>query len=132
MVFNYIGFDGAEWKIFHDCVGKLQGQCKSETLKKVVDRTVYGTDESDEDKEVEGKVLGGVGDEVSIMPVVYPYGAVSVSSLGYFSSVGSSSKPSHTSLPLSIRVHHIQEYFQKKIWRKRKYINPQEEKSRHE
>ena len=34
---------------------------------------VSGTDELEEDKEeVEGTVLGGGGDEVSIMPVVYP------------------------------------------------------------
>ena len=40
-------------------------------------------------------MLGGGGDEVSIMPVFYPRGTVSVLSLNYFSSVGSSSKPSH-------------------------------------
>ena len=47
-------------------------------------------------------MLGGGGDEVSIMPVVYPLGTVSFSSIGYFSSVGSSSKPSHPSVPLSL------------------------------
>ena len=40
-------------------------------------------------------MLGGGGDEVSFMPVVYSRGTVSVSSLGYFSSIASSSKPSH-------------------------------------
>ena len=45
-------------------------------------------------------MLGGGGDEVSVMPVVFPCGAVSVSSLGSFSSVGSSSKPSYPSIPL--------------------------------
>ena len=34
-------------------------------------------------------MLGGDGDEVSTTPTVYPRGTVSVSSLGYFSSVGS-------------------------------------------
>ena len=42
------------------------------------------------------------GDEVSIVPFVYPRGTVSVSSLGYFSLVGSSSEPSHPSFPLSL------------------------------
>ena len=61
-----------------------------------------------------------------------PRGAVSVSSLGYFSSVGSSSKPSHPSLPLYVGVHRTQDDFKKKRGRKRKYINPQEEKARRE
>ena len=51
------------------------------------------------------------------MPVVYCRGAVNVSSLGSFSSVGSSSKPSRPSLPLSILLHHIQEYFNDNIGR---------------
>ena len=58
-----------------------------------------------------------------------PRGTVSVSSLGYFSSVGSSSKLSHPSLPLFLGAHHIQEYFNKKRVRKRKFIKPQENKS---
>ena len=77
-------------------------------------------------------VLGCGGDEVSVMPVVYPHGAVSVSSLSYFSSVGSSSKPYHTPLPLSLGVHPIQEYYKKKRGRNLKYIKPQEEKAKHE
>ena len=56
-------------------------------------------------------MLGGGGDEVSVTPVVYPRGTVGVSSLGSFLSVASSSKPCHTSLPLALGVHHIQEYF---------------------
>ena len=44
-----------------------------------------------------GGVLGDGGEEVSIFPVLYPRGTVSVSSLGTFSSVGSSSKRSHPS-----------------------------------
>ena len=52
-------------------------------------------------------MLGGGGDEVSVMPDVYPHGTVSVSSLGYFLSVGSSSTPSHISLPLYLRLHRI-------------------------
>ena len=73
---------------------------------------MYGEDKSEEEEEeVEGIVIGSGGDEVSIMPVVYPCGRVSVSSLGYFSSDGSSSKPRYPSLPLSIGVHRIQEYF---------------------
>ena len=47
-------------------------------------------------------MLGYIVEEFIILPVVYPCGTVSVSSLGYFSSVGSTSKPSHPSLPLSL------------------------------
>ena len=74
---------------------------------------------------MEGAVLGGGGDEVSKIPVVYPHGAVSISSHGYFSSVGSYSKPSCTYLPLYLGARHIQEYFKKKKRRKRKFIKPQ-------
>ena len=81
---------------------------------------------------MEVTLLEGGGDEFSLMPVVYPHGTVSVLSLGYFSSVGSSYKPSRTSLPLSIDVHHIEYYLRKKRGRKQKYIKPQEEKDRHE
>ena len=77
-------------------------------------------------------MLGGYGDEVSVMPIVYLCGTVSASSLGSFLPIGSSSKPSHTSLPVSLRLHLIQEYFKKERGRKQKYIKPQEEKSRHE
>ena len=68
---NYIDFDGAERKICRNCVDKLRGRGKSETLNKVGDITVYRTDESEEDQEeVEGTVLGGGGDEVIVMPAV--------------------------------------------------------------
>ena len=79
---------------------------------------MYGRGEYKEDEEeAEGSVLGGGGDEVSVMTVVYPCGTVIVSSLGSFMYVGSSSKPSHPSIPLSIGVHRIQEYFKKKMGR---------------
>ena len=131
MLLNNIDFDGVERNICCNCVDKIRGRGKSETLKKVGDSTVYGTEESEEEEEEgEGTVLGGGGDEVSVMTVVYPRGTASVSSLGSFSSVGSSSKPSHPSLPLSFGVNLIQEYFKKKKRRKRKYIKPQEEKAR--
>ena len=61
-----------------------------------------------------------------------PRGTVIVSSLGYFSYVGSSSKPSHSYLHLSLGLHLIQEYFKKKRGRKQKYISPQEDKARRE
>ena len=57
--------------------------------------------------------LGG-GDEVSIVTFLYPRGKVNVSSLGYFLSIGSSSKPFHPSLPISLVERHIQDYFNKK------------------
>ena len=42
---NYIDFDGAERKIFRNCVDKLQVWGKSEALKKVVDITMYRKEE---------------------------------------------------------------------------------------
>ena len=71
-------------------------------------------------------MLGGGGDEVSMITVVYPRGTVSISSLGYFPSVDSSSKPSHASLPIYLGARNIQEYFKNKRGRKRKSINPQQ------
>ena len=44
VLLNYIDFDEAERNIFRDCVDKIKGQGKSETLKKVGDSTMYGTD----------------------------------------------------------------------------------------
>ena len=64
---------------------------------------MYSMEESEEDEEeVEGTVIWGGGNEVSIMSVVYLRETVSVSPLGYFLSVGLSYKPSHNSLPLSL------------------------------
>ena len=48
MVLKDINFDGAERKICRNCVDRIQVQVKSETLKKVGDRTVYGAEESEE------------------------------------------------------------------------------------
>ena len=134
MAMHEIKLYGAEQKICCECVVDLQMGVKPEKVKMVQHRTVYRTDELEEDEEeVEGKLhLDGV-DEVDIVPFVYPCGMVSVSSLGYFLSVCSSSNPSHPSLPLSLEAHHIQEYFKKKKrGRKRKFINSQQEKARHE
>ena len=75
-------------------------------------------------------IVGG-GDDVSFMPFVYHHGTVSVSSLGYFFSVGSSSKTCHPSLNPSLGLHRIKEYFKKKRRRKRKHIKPQDENYRH-
>ena len=77
-------------------------------------------------------MIGDVGEDVSIVPFEYPRGTVSVSSLGYLLSVGSSSKTSHPSLPVSVGARHIHYYFKKKRGRKRKFIKPLLEKSRHE
>ena len=63
---------------------------------------------------MEGEVLGGGGDEVSVMPVVYPRGTVHVLSLSSFLYVVSSYNTSHPPLSsLSLGVHRIQEYFEK-------------------
>ena len=67
----------------------------------------------------------GYGDvDASIVPVIYPCGTVSLSSLGYFSSVGSSPKSSHPSFPVSLVSFHIQEYFNNYRERKIKFIKP--------
>ena len=130
---NEIGIDGGQQKICRNCVDEIRGRGKSEKLKKLGDITLYGTYESEEDaEEVEGTVIGCVWDEVSVMPIVYPCGTVSVSSLGYFVSVGSSSKTSHPSVYISIGVNCIQQHFNKKRGRNQKYIKPQEKKARHE
>ena len=68
-------------------------------------------------------MLGYRVEEVSILPVVYPFGTVSVSSLGSFSSVGSSSKTSHPSVHLSIRSCHIQDYSKKKKGREKNSLS---------
>ena len=44
MAMNEINLDVGERKIFRDCVDEIWGRGKSETLKKVRDRTLYGTD----------------------------------------------------------------------------------------
>ena len=53
-------------------------------------------------------MIGYVGEDFSIVPVIYPRGTVSVSSLGCFSSDGYSYKPSHPYFPFSIGARHIQ------------------------
>ena len=106
---------------------------KLEKLKKAQHSTVYRTEELYEDEEeVEGTVIGYGGEDSSIVPVVYPRGKFSVSSMGSFSSVGSSSKPSHPSLPVSVGAHQIQEYFKKKRRKERKFIKPHQDKARHD
>ena len=93
---------------------------KFEKSKMMQDSTVYRMDELEEnEEEVEGTVDSGGGGEVNYVPFVYPRGTVSVSSIGSFLSVGSSSKPSHPSLPLSLGAHNIQEYFKRKRGRKK-------------
>ena len=50
-----------------------------EKLKNLGHSTVYRADELEEDEEeVEGEVLRYGGEDVSIVPVVYPCGAVSI------------------------------------------------------
>ena len=65
-------------------------------------------------------MLGDVCEEVTIVTVVYLCGTVIISSLGYFSSVGSSSKPSHHYFTISFGARKIQEYFKEKRGRKQK------------
>ena len=77
-------------------------------------------------------MLGDGGENVSIVPVVYTCGMVSVSYIGSFSPVGSSSKPFHPYLHVSLGSHHIQNYFNNKRGRKRKFIKPQQDKASHE
>ena len=92
---------------------------KPDKLKKAQHRTVYRKYKLEEDEEeVEGTVIGDGGEEFSIVPVVYPCWMVRISSIGYFLSVGYSSKNSNLSLSLSLGSRHIQEYFKKKRGRK--------------
>ena len=106
---------------------------KFEKSKMMQDSTVYRMDKLEEDEEeLEGTVDFDGGDEVNYVPFVYPHGTVSVPSLGSFLSVGSSLKPSHASLPLSLGAHNIQNYFNRKRGRKLKFIKPQQEKARKE
>ena len=56
---------------------------------------------------MEETLLGGGGGEVSIMSVVYLHGLVSVLLQSYFSSIGSSTKPSHSYFPVSLLEHTI-------------------------
>ena len=114
-----IKLDGSERKICPKCIDDLWMGGKFEKPKMMQDSTVYRMDELEEDEEeVEGAVNNDGGDEVNYVPFVYPRGTVSVSSLGSFSSVGSSSKPSHPYLPLSLVAHNGQEYFKRKRGRK--------------
>ena len=77
-----------------------------------------------------GSIIGYGGLEISIVPVVYPCGTVSISSLGSFSSVGSSSKLYHPYLILSLVARNIQDYSKKKEGEERKTVKPQQEKAR--
>ena len=104
-----VDLDRAEFKICHNCVDEIWMGGKPKKLKMVQHSTVYRTYELEEDEEeVEGTVNLDGGYEFNIVPFVYTRGEVSVSSLGSFSSVGSSSKPPHPSLSLSLGARHIQ------------------------
>ena len=77
-------------------------------------------------------MVGDGGEEIIIATVIYPHGTVSVSSLGYFSSVGPSSKPSRPYLTISLGSLQMKDYCKNKKGRKRKLIKPQQEKARQE
>ena len=103
MAIHEINIDGAERKICRDCVDKLQMGVNPDKLNKVGHRAVYKMKESKEDeKEVEGTVLGDVGEYVSIVPVVYYCGTVSVLLLDSFLFVGYYYKTSRPYLPVSV------------------------------
>ena len=88
MAMHAIDIDGAERNICHNCVDELWMGYKPKKLKKVQHSTVYITDESEEEEEeLEGIVHFDGGDEVNILPFVYPCWTVSVSSLVSFLSV---------------------------------------------
>ena len=65
-----IDLDGAELRICCGFVDDIWMGGKPDQLKKVQHITVYRTDKLEEDEEeVEGTVLGNVGEDVSILPV---------------------------------------------------------------
>ena len=96
-----INLDGSERKICRECIYDLHIGGQPKKPKMMQHSTVYRTDKLEEDEEeIEGTVDFDGGDEVNYVLFVYPRGTVSVSSLGSFLSLCSSSKPSHSSLPL--------------------------------
>ena len=130
MDMHEINIDILEQIICCDYVDELWMGGKPEKFNNLGHRNVYRTDLSEEDKEeVEGTVLCDGGEEVSLVPNVYTCGKGSISSLGSYLSVFSSSKPSFT---LSLGACHIQEYFKKNWRRKRKFIKSHQEKARQE
>ena len=125
MAMHEINIDGAEQNICCNCFDELCMGGNPEKLNKVAHSTVYSMDELDEEEVVvEGAVLGYGDVDASIVPVVYSCGTVSLSSLGSFSYVGSSSKSSHPSFTVSLLSFHIQEYFKNNRERKIKFIQP--------
>ena len=76
-------------------------------------------------------MIGDGGENVTTVPIVYPRGAVSVSSFGYFSSVGSSSKPSHPFF-LSLSYQNTFKIISRIRGGGEKILKPQQEKYRHE
>ena len=133
MAMHAIDLDRAEHNIFRNFVDKLWMGGNTDKLKWVVHITMYRIDKTEEDEEeAEGTVLGDGGEYASIVPVVYPCGTVSFLSLGSFCCCWFSYKPSHPSLTVILGARHIQEYFKKKRGRKRKCIEPQQEKASHE
>ena len=123
MILYDIYFEGGERKICRNCVDKLGGGGKVREIEEggrqhcVRYSLIIGGR-----RRSGGEIIGGGSDEFIIIPVVYPRGTVIVSSIGYFSSVGSSSKTSRPSLPLYIGARHIQDYFKNKRWRKKKLL----------
>ena len=77
-------------------------------------------------------MLGHGENEFSIMSIVSTCGLVRVFLLGSFTSVGSSFKPSYYSLPIYPGALNIQDLLNNKTERKRRLINPQQDKARHE
>ena len=73
MIMHNINLDGVERNICCNFVDRLRMGGKPEKLNKLVHSTVYSIYESEEDKgELNRTVLGDGGEDVSIVPVVYP------------------------------------------------------------
>ena len=93
-------------------------------MKKVGDITLAETIGLEADaEEVEGTEPGGGVDKVSIISVVSLRGPFGILSLGSFLSVGSSSKPSHSSLPSSLGARHINKFFKKRKGSKKNLLS---------
>ena len=83
----------------------------------------------EDEEEAEGTVheLGDGGDKVRIISIIYMRVLFGVLLLGYFFSIGPSSKNSYPSLPYSLGARQINYFFKRNMGGKQKFIQPQQD-----